>query len=730
MLDPMSLAAITAVLGAVGAGMANEAGKWAWESAGGLVRRIAGREVVAPAGPAELSAVARLVHEGVLRDPAFARAWAAFARTAPGPARADSIPSLPPSVRFFTDRRAAMRQLDREARRKADGRPRVALVHGPEGIGTSALAVHWGCRRADLFPGGQLYADLRGASPGTAVDTQVVLRSLLAQLGMAQDAIPPDAADRRDAFRRCAADRRLLVVLDHAHSSAQVLPLLTSAPGVLTVVVARRPLAGLDAFLVPVGPLADKDARRLLTDLAGEETLAGARDEVPRLLERCAGSPYALRAAVPRLTDPDGYPDSDPDGPTPGATGRAAALRPEEPSMAGTDPVRAAVESAYRALDPGTARVYRLMSLRAWPALDPAAVAGAIGLPEAEAARSLGELADRQLLERTDTGRYHYRPVVREHAESAAAGEDRIAACAAALARTVRRYARFAARARLAALPGAWAIGPLYEELRGGPSPYGSTGEALGALAAELGNLVEAVHAAEESGDADAVFALCQALWPLQLKAGHHDVLLPALRAGVRVAEGHCPGTRQAGRMHSLLGLDLMELRRYEEAEAELTAAAGAEEAAGHPLGHASAVESLGLLRLRQWRFAEAYASFEAAAAVLGRIAPEDESAGQLPRAHALLARHRGRALRGLGDFEGSRALLTEALAHFRSTGEAYNTARTLTDLAETHLDEDDPAGALPLIDEALVALDKEGAAHHLGLLRALRERCLSAPGG
>ncbi|MEW1720050.1 tetratricopeptide repeat protein [Streptomyces sp. NPDC093109] len=722
MLDPMSLAAITAVLGAVGAGMANEAGKWAWESAGGLVRRIAGREVAAPTGPAELSAVARLVHEGVLRDPALARAWAAFARTAPGPARADSIPSLPPSVRFFTDRRTAMRQLDREARRKADGRPRVALVHGPEGIGTSALAVHWGCRRADLFPDGQLYADLLGASPGTAVDTQVVLRSLLGQLGMEQDAIPPDAADRRDAFRRCAADRRLLVVLDHAHSSAQVLPLLTSAPGVLTVVVARRPLAGLDALSVPVGPLADKDARRLLTDLAGEETVAAARDTLPRVLARCGGSPYALRAAVPRLTDPD--------GPSPGAAGRPAAHRPEEPSVYGTDPVRAAVESAYRALEPGVARVYRLMSSRAWPALAPAVVAGTLGIPEAEAARSLGELADRQLLERTDAGRYSYRPVVREHAETAAAAEDRIAACAAALARTVRWYARFAARARLAALPGAWTIGPLYDELRGEPSPYGSTGEALGALAAELGNLVEAVHAAEESGDPDAVFSLCQALWPLQLKAGHHDALLPALRAGARVAESHCPGTRQAGRMHSLLGLDLMELRRYEEAEAELTAAARAEEAAGHPLGQASAVESLGLLRLRQWRFAEAYASFEAASAVLGRTAPEDVGAQQLPRAHALLARHRGRALRGLGDFAGSRARLAESLEYFRSAGEAYNTARTLTDLAETHLDEDDPAGALPLIDEALVTLDKEGAAHHLGLLRALRERCLSAPEG
>lgn len=34
MLDPLSMSAVTVVLGAVGASMANEAGRWAWESVG------------------------------------------------------------------------------------------------------------------------------------------------------------------------------------------------------------------------------------------------------------------------------------------------------------------------------------------------------------------------------------------------------------------------------------------------------------------------------------------------------------------------------------------------------------------------------------------------------------------------------------------------------------------------------------------------------------------------
>ncbi|MFE3825329.1 tetratricopeptide repeat protein [Streptomyces sp. NPDC059092] len=732
MLDPMSLAAITAVLGAVGAGMANEAGKWAWESAGGLVRRIVGQEVAAPTGPGELSAVARLVHESVRDDPALARAWAAFARTAPLPATADGIPVLPPSIRFFTDRQGPMRLLEREASRKADGRPRLALIHGSEGIGTSALAVHWGCREAARFPGGQLYADLRGASAGTALDSAVVLRGLLVQLGMDQDDIPPGAADRRASFRRCVADRRLLVVLDHAHSSAQVQPLLTSAPEVFTVVVARRPLPGLDAVPVPVGPLSDKDARRLLTDLAGSQTVAAARAVLPRVLERCGGSPYALRAAAPLLLEPEaeGAP-----APEPGPASAPALADPAPPrhrtgeafSVTGRDPVRTAAERTYRGLEPGAARVYRLMSLREWPALGPDVVASVAGIPEAEAAQSLGVLAGGQLLELTDTGRYRYRPAIRGHAEATAFRTDGIAACSAAMTGTVRWYLRLAVRARLAALPQAWAIGPLYDELAGTSGPYGDEGEALTALRAELGNLVQAVLAAEEFGDPDSVYQLCQALWPLQLKAGHHDEILPALRAGARVVDTHHPGSRMAGRMHVLLALNLMELWHYEEAETHLTAAVRAEAEAGHRRGQASAVESLGLLRLRQWRFQEAYACFEEASAVLDGVGPDDEGARDLPRARALLERHRGRALRGLGGFPEARERLESALGFFRAGADPYNAARTLTDLAETHLAEGRPESALPLIDEATATLDKEKAAHHLAHLRALRERCLSA---
>jgi tetratricopeptide (TPR) repeat protein len=694
-MDPISLSAIGAVFGAVGSGMANEAGKWAWESAGGLVRRFAGREVTAPATAEELAAVTQLVHDRVRSDPELALVWTRFARGVrlPGSVDGPGLRCLPPAPRSFTDRQEALKLLDKEATRAFDGRPRLALLHGPEGIGTSTLAFHWGARRAARFPDGQLYADLRTLAP------EAVLVDLLRQLNLPDEEVPPAAADRADLFRRCLADRRALVVLDHARSAAQVQPLLVSAPDVVTLVVAGQPLIGLDALRIPVGPLARRDAKRLLVELVGRPTVSAARAALPAVLDRCAGSPYALRAAAPRLTSP----------PVP----------PEAPAGPESDPVRAAAEDSYRLLAPDAARLYRLAGLYDWPALDAVTAARAGGTDLAEAARLLDELADALLVERVDGGRYRYRPAVRAHAEQTAAATDGIAACSAAVSRTVQGYLHLALAGAQAALPESWRVPSATT-----PLSYENRGAGVAALAAEAPNLVQAVQAAEEFGDWDTVVLLCQALWPLQLKAGHHDVLLPALRTGVRVADAHFPGTRTAGALHAQLAHSLTELRRWDEAEPEVLAAVRDERAAGHVRGQASAVEFLGLLRLRQWRFDEAYAAFDEAYDILDGIGPGDEGAADLPRARALLERHRGRALRGLGRREEAVARLERALDFFRASGEAYNMARTLTDLAETHLDGDEFAVARALVDEATAALEDEKAEYHLGYLRGLRERC------
>ncbi|MET9972105.1 hypothetical protein ABZZ80_41005, partial [Streptomyces sp. NPDC006356] len=56
----------------------------------------------------------------------------------------------------------------------------------------------------------------------------------------------------------------------------------------------------------------------------------------------------------------------------------------------------------------------------------------------------------------------------------------------------------------------------------------------------------------------------------------------------------------------------------------------------------------------------------------------------------------------------------------------AYNTARTLTDLAMFHIVAGEPRIALPLIDEAIGLLGDENADFHVERLRAMREGCVT----
>ena len=51
-------------------------------------------------------------------------------------------------------------------------------------------------------------------------------------------------------------------------------------------------------------------------------------------------------------------------------------------------------------------------------------------------------------------------------------------------------------------------------------------------MVAELDDLVEAARAADELGDRDRAWQLCEAMWAAQLWAGRHVARLRALREG------------------------------------------------------------------------------------------------------------------------------------------------------------------------------------------------------
>ncbi|MFC9701628.1 ATP-binding protein [Streptomyces sp. NPDC056943] len=704
MLEVVALSALTTFLLGVGNGAAGEIGKNLSLSAGALVRRTFGRETPLPAGAEERRALAGHVHARLGRDPERAGEWALMLAAAPDEAVEPSRGAMPPAPWAFTNQEKVLKRLLREADRSWEGRPRVVLLYGPAGSGSTSVALRLGAEARDRFPDGQYYVDLRDTSGETGPEPAGVLLRLLREMDVDPDRIPATEAGRERLYRKLTEGRRALVVIDHTTSLAQVRGLVPATPDVLLLVVVSGPPLLLEAERVAVPPLADRHAKQLVRKVAGPEHAALVKAQLPGVLERCRGNALALHTEARLLTRDE----------------------PASASPAGASqdhPVRAAAHLASIRLGPEALRLCRLTALGAWPSVSAAIAAAAADVDEATAARLLAEAADVGLLEPLPDLRYRFRPEIRRQLAETAAAEYGLGKCADAVDRVLEALLELVLPASRAALPESWRteLPPEHRDVAD------AVPDGIAVLAAEVANVARAVVVAEEHRRTDTALWLARSLWPLQLKAGFWDEVLPALRDAARHAEESRADERMAAALHFQLAHCLGETGRWEQAHRAARAAVTYERAAGHLRGEASAVELLGLLSLNGWAYEEAYERFTEAESVYRRIGPGEEGVADLPRALALIMRHQGRALRGMDRLDESRRCLKRAVDFFAGrTGappEAYNQARALTDLAETLHDGGDDTAALARIAEA-EALLPASATPHRAYLAGLRRRC------
>jgi DNA-binding SARP family transcriptional activator len=467
--------------------------------------------------------VLQRLHEAILRGdeslqlaPSGARPQYATSRPASpvtGPAEVDAPPAasssdgraptpsqLPSDVPGFTGRDDQLKALD-DLLDSSAGAVVVSAIGGTGGVGKTALAVHWAHRVIGRFPDGQLFVNLRGFDGDeAALDPSDVQRGFLHALGISDERQPADAHALTGLYRTALADRRILLVLDNARDADQVRPLLPGGPGCLVVVTSRRRLTSLvatdGAQAFAVDTLLPDQARELLARRLGPARLAAEPQAVEDIVAGCGGLPLALVIIAARAAVEPGQSLALLADELNDQRRRLDALRAGDAASS----VSSVLSWSYRRLDPGPARLLRLLGLHSGPDISAQAAAGLAGVDPTAAGLMLAELADCHLVIQHDTGRFGLHDLVRDHLRALAHATEPPASTSAALARLLDHYLHTAHRADRLLYPHRKPL-VLADPLPGViPEPLADKAAAAAWFSVERPVLLDAVYAAVEAG--------------------------------------------------------------------------------------------------------------------------------------------------------------------------------------------------------------------------------------
>lgn len=243
----------------------------------------------------------RTFHFAVARgdEAAIGRAESAIVARAGGSARpVITVPRQLPRPVDLVGRDDLAAEVSWLLRREPGAAVPVVVISGQGGIGKTALAVRAAYQASDLYPDGQLYAELRGTADG-GVDTGEVLAQFLRAFGVPR--VPETIQERLAAYRTLLAGRRVLIVLDDAADGIQVSDLVPANPRCAVLVTARQRLPEISGshHVPPLEPLQPADATELFLQVVGDAgiSLDDDLDAIGQVVRLCGGLPLALRIA-------------------------------------------------------------------------------------------------------------------------------------------------------------------------------------------------------------------------------------------------------------------------------------------------------------------------------------------------------------------------------------------------------------------------------------------------
>jgi len=687
-----------------------------------------GREVLAEElgidPGAELS---RIHHQVLTMDPGLDILAAA---PSPPAARPAHLPADAPGFSGRHDELTALHGLldDRSA-------VQVVVISGTAGVGKTALAIRFGRQVARRFPDGQLYVNLRGFDPSLPpLEPAEALRFTLDALGVTQQRIPVDAEGRAALYRSLAVGKRLLIVLDNATGAAQVRPLLPGSPDCLVVVTSRNEMTGLvaadGARLISLDVLSDDEAYEMLNRRLGHERVLADQESAAEIIEVCARLPLALSIAVGRAAGRPKRSLAEVAAELREARGGLDALDADD---AVTD-VRAVFSWSYDQLSEQAARMFRLLGVHPAPDISLAAAASLAGLPRAEAAAALRELARTHMVAEPVRGRYTFHELLRAYAADQAERLDTEADRREAANRVLDHYLHSALSATVKFRPSRASPRPAAPLPGVSPVEVTDVEQAMAWFDAEVAVLLALTGYADANGFDGHAWQIPWATAPYLRRSGRHQdwvasqwvAVAAARRLGDAVAQAHS---------HYLLGFALSSVGDNAAAEPNVRQALALFRELGDRGHEAMVLNGLANMIRDDGRVAEALAVAQdglrmvKAAGFWWMQATLEITVGSLyaglgqydsALAHCRrgLGLHResgnragvGEALTFMGnitarrgDHAEAKGYFQQALETFRDFGAPFNEADTLTELGQVLAEKGDPEGAR---DAWLTALD------------------------
>lgn len=587
----------------------------------------------------------------------------------------------------FADRTEESAHVRRLVRRSLKHRHHIRLmivIHGMAGIGKSEFALLTAhrlvkelsryARRNGLEPlVGQV--ELRGHSGLGRKDSAKALNTLLGG-GDGSDArlAKMDQDDLEGEWRRSLQGKLLILLLDDAADEAQVLPFLPGETSYVMLVTSRQMLQGLvvaaGAEERALDPLSADAAAQLVQNILKRAPGVNEGPHIGRIVDLCGGHPQAIEIAVKPLAG------------KPGASlARRVAELEENPRLllaveeyqkkgaAGNGNVAASFDLSYTQLSDGARLALRRMALAPVPVLDAVAVGVLVGLPCAQAAVLLEELANQVLIQATDGvgSCYQLHDLIRHYGRSLAE-RDVPAESEAAVSRLLAYYLDGAAQAD--------------SLLTRQPTPT-AIERPVPAIRPDLPDLVSVVRWVE--AELDNLLACADYTQRQAKERGGPEkdawvILFATALAGI---------LRNAGLWRQSIELQSQAVKSAERLQA--------------PLGVASASSELGMLHRLMSKFDPAIADLERAIDIYRATAGPE---GQIGMAHALnicgvICDLQHKDLNDHKDVE-SRRLLNDALEIFQRHDDSLGEANVLHDQGMSELFADNLEAASQLIGRAL----------------------------